>query len=136
MSALALQRAVGARLAAFAPLTALVSPANITDAHGLPAAFPSVILGEAQEVPAEVSFERRHLRVYLTLHAWDRSTGTASVKRIADAIRAALLDADLTLDAGRLLDLAHGGTRILRDPSGEIAHAVVTVEGLVEEARP
>lgn len=136
MSALYFQRALGARLAAFAPLTALVAPANIVDRHGVPTAFPSVILGEAQELDADVSFDRRHLRVVLTLHAWDRSPGTASVKRIADAIRAAVQGADLALDAGRLLDLTHTSTRILRDPDQVTAHAVVTLEALVEEARP
>lgn len=133
MSALALQRAVGARLAAFAPLTALVAPANIVDRHGAPTAFPSLLLGEAQEIPGEVSFDRRHLRVILTLHAWDRSTGTASVKRIADAVRDAFQIGDLALERGRVLDLWHAGTRVLRDPDGQTSHAVITLEALTEE---
>lgn len=134
MSALYVQRALGARLAAFAPLTALVAPANIVDRHGAPTAFPSVILGEAQETDAEVSFDRRHMRVFLTIHVWDRSPSTASVKRIADAIRDAVRANDLALDAGRLLDLRQTSNRILRDPDQVTSHAVITLEALVEEA--
>lgn len=136
MSALALQKAVGARLAGFPAVTDLVPPANIVDAHGRPARFPSVILGDGQEVAADLTFERRHVKVFVDLHVWDRSPSFTSTKAIAGAIRAALHGADLVLDEDRFLDLKHAGTRYLRDPDGQTAHAVVTIEALVEEAQP
>ncbi|ACB83538.1 hypothetical protein Mpop_5448 (plasmid) [Methylorubrum populi BJ001] len=136
MSALALQKAMGARLAGFPAVTDLVPPANIVDAHGRPARFPSVILGDGQEVAADLTFERRHVTVFVDLHVWDRSPSFTSTKAIAGAIRAALHGDDLVLDEGRLLDLKHAGTRYLRDPDGQTAHAVVTIEALVEETRP
>lgn len=136
MSALALQKAMGARLAGFPAVTGLVPSANIVDAHGRPARFPSVILGDGQEVAADLTFERRHVNVFVNLHVWDRSPSFTSIKAIAGAIRAALHGAELVLDEGQLLDLKHAGTRYLRDPDGQTAHAVVTIEALVEEARP
>lgn len=138
MSALALQKAMGARLAGSSAVTDLVPAGNIVDAHGRPARFPSIILGDGQEVAADLTFERRHVTVFVDLHVWDRSPSFTSTKAIAGAIRAALHDAELVLvlDEGRLLDLNHAGTRYLRDPDGQTAHAVVTIEALVEEARP
>jgi len=136
VSALALQKAMGARLAGFPAVTDLVPPEHIVDAHGRPARFPSIILGDGQEVAADLTFERRHVNVFVDLHVWDRSPSFTSIKAIAGAIRAALHGADLVLDEGRLLDLKHAGTRYLRDPDGQTAHAVVTIEALVEEARP
>jgi hypothetical protein len=117
-------------------LTALVPATNIVDRHGRPAAFPSVILGEGQEVDAEVSFDRRHVRIYTDLHLWDRSPALTSVKAIAGAIRQVLHGAELALDEGRLLDLRVVSSRHLRDPDGVTAHSVVTIEALIEEARP
>lgn len=135
MSALALQKAIRGRLTAFPAVTALVSPANVVDRHGAPSAFPAIVLGEDQEVDAEVSFERRHVTVYATLHVWDRSPTSVTVKAIAEAIRKAVHGADLALDGARLLDLKHAGSRYLRDPDGKTAHAVVTIEALIEEPR-
>lgn len=134
MSALALQKAMRGRLTAFPAVTALVHPKDIVDRHGAPVTFPCIMLGEDQEVDAEVTLARRHVRIFATLHVWDRSTSTVGVKRIAGAVRDALHDAPLELNEGRLVDLRHTATRYLRDPDGETAHAVVTVEALIEEA--
>ena len=136
MSALALQRAMRGRLVASPAVTGLVEAAKIVDQIGSPAAFPSIVLGEDQEVDAELTFERRHLRVYSTLHVWDRAASTVHAKTIVGAIRDALHGVDLLLGEGRLLDLKHSGTRYLRDPDGKTVHAIVTLEALIEEARP
>ena len=135
-AALALQKAVRGRLVASPAVLALVEAAQIVDRHGTPAAFPSILLGEDQELDAEITFERRHVRVFSTLHVWDRSAGTTRAKAIAGAIRDALHGVDLPLDAGRLLDLKHASTRYLRDPDGQTTHAVVTLEALIQEPRP
>lgn len=135
MSALALQKALRARLAAFPAVTALVPPANIGDRHGRPAAFPSIVMGEDQDVDAELDLERRFRRVYVTLHVWDRSPALVTVKGIAAAIGQAIRT-DLALDAGRLVDIKFASARYLRDPDGVTAHGVVTLEALLEEAAP
>jgi hypothetical protein len=133
---LALQKAIRGRLVGSPALVALVPAANIVDRHGRPSAFPSVIMGEDQEVDAEITFERRHIRVFVTLHVWDRSPNLVSIKAIAGAIRSAVHGVDLALDEGRLLDLKATGARYLRDPDGLTAHGVVTLEALIEEGRP
>lgn len=135
VSAVALQKALRARLATFPAVTALVPPANIGDRHGRPAAFPSIVMGEDQEIDAEVTLERRHVRVFVTLHTWDRSPALVTVKTITAAIAAAIRP-DLMLDLGRLVDLRLSGARYMRDPDGLTAHGVVTLEALVEEDRP
>ncbi|WP_410824342.1 DUF3168 domain-containing protein [Methylobacterium oryzisoli] len=129
----ALEVAVRARLVASDDLTDLVPAEHIGDRHGRPAHFPSIIFGEGQEVPAAVSFDRRHVWAYVTLHVWDRSPGLGTVKTIAHAVRTALHGVPLELDGFALLDESWTGTRFLRDPSGDVAHAVMTFEALVEE---
>lgn len=133
---LALQRAIRGRLVGSPAVVAVVDPVNIVDRHGAPMAFPSIILGEDQEVDAEITFARRHVRAFAILHVWDRASTFVTVKTIAGAIREAIHGVDLALDEGRLLDLKHTGTRYLRDLDGKTAHAVVTLEALIEEGRP
>lgn len=135
MSTVAFQRALRGRLAAFPAVVALVPPANIGDRHGRPAAFPCIIMGEDQEADAELTLERRHRRVFVTLHTWDRSPALVTVKAITAVIGKAI-EAELPLEEGRLLDLKLSGARYLRDPDGVTAHGVVTLEALLEEARP
>lgn len=132
----ALEVAVRARLIDFDPLIELVPEDRIGDRHGRPAKFPAVVFGEGQEVPAAVTFDRRHVWVYANLHIWDRSPGLGTVKTIANTIRTALHGEPLELEGVRLLDLMWSGARYLRDPDGVTSHAVVTLEALVEEPLP
>ncbi|MEN3239049.1 DUF3168 domain-containing protein [Methylobacterium ajmalii] len=130
----ALEVALRARLVAFAPLTALVPPELIGDRHGLPHELPCIIIGDGQEVPAGISFERRHVHAFTNLHIWDRMPNLGTVKELAELVRDALRGVELQPEGYRLLDLSWSGARYLRDPSGK-AHAVVTLEALLEEPR-
>ncbi len=133
MSALALQKALRARLATFPAVIALVPAVNIGDRHGKPAAFPSIIMGEDQDVDAALTLDRRHREIYVTLHVWDRSPALVTVKQIAAAIGQAIGD-DLTLESGRVVDIRLASARYMRDPDGVTAHGVVTLEALLEVA--
>ena len=134
-ASLAVQRAIGARLVASEAVTALVPAANILDRNSRPAPMPSIILGEDQEVD-EGDIARHNIRVYATLHVWKRETGLTGVKAIAGAIRSALGDSRPEGDGFHFADCRVSSTRFLRDPDGETAHGVVTVEALVQEVAP
>lgn len=132
MAALALQKAIRGRLAADLGVTALVPAGNIMDSHKRPQTFPAIILGEDQEVASDLTFDRKHVTVYMTLHLWHDEQGLAGVKAVSDAIRNAIR-AGVELDqAARCVDLRFESARFIRDPDG-LAHGVVTLEALVEE---
>lgn len=132
---LALQTAVRARLIGTAAITALVPAASILDRNQRPAPVPSIVLGEAQAVDENTDTERRRTRVFHTLHCFNREPGLAGVQEIAGNVREALHWQRLQLPAPfHCVDARVSGIRLLRDPDGETAHAVVTVEALISKA--
>lgn len=133
-AALAVQKALRARLVADLNLVGLVPPSSILDRNSRPAPDPSIIIGEDQAVDEGDSIKRDRLRVFSTLHVWKKETGLTGVKAIAGAIRTAVQSANLPLDPGfHFADCRVSGERFLRDPDGETAHGVVTIETLVQE---
>ncbi len=133
-ASLAVQKAIRGRLVATPAVTLLVPSGSILDRNALPAPDPSIIIGEDQLVD-EGRLARNVVRVFSTLHIWKKELGTTGVKAIADAVRIALRSASLpTTDGCQFGDCYVSGTRVLRDPDGETAHGVVTVETLVSEA--
>lgn len=134
-AALAVQKAIRERLVGTAAVTALVPAANILDRNSRPAPDPSIIIGEDQEVDEGQSIARDVVRVFSTLHVWKREPGLTGVKAIAGAVRAALMQANrITATGYHVADCYVSGSRFLRDPDGETAHGVITVETLVKEA--
>jgi hypothetical protein len=132
---LALQKAVRNRLVTSHGVTALVPAADILDRNARPAPDPSIILGEGQAIEGD-RIDRSDQRLFLTLHVWKREPGLTDVKAIAGAIRAAL-PANLPNVGGyHFGDCRVTDARYLRDPDGETAHAVVTVEAHVVEVSP
>lgn len=134
---LEVQKALRARLTTTAALMALVPASNVLDTNQRPAPVPSIILGESQSVDEGTSLRRAHTRVYHTVHVWTREPSMEQVKVICGEIRRAIGFGRLVL-AGPLhcADLLVSSTRFLRDPGGEYAHGVVTVEVLVAEVMP
>ena len=128
----ALQTAVRLRLVATPAVTAHVPATSILDINQRPAPTPSVIIGEGQSVEGDRT-DRRDQRVFLTLHIWKKEPGLVGVKDIAGAIRTALHSARLTATGWHVGDCRVSSMRFLRDPDGETAHGVVTVEALMVE---
>lgn len=129
----ALQTAIRLRLVATPAVTALVPASSILDTNQRPAPVPSIILGEGQSLEGD-RLDRRDQRVVMNLHVWKREPGLAGVKAIAGAIRAALHAGRLPPTEGvHFADCRVSSMRYLRDPDGETAHGVVTVEALVCE---
>ncbi|SKA26342.1 DUF3168 domain-containing protein [Consotaella salsifontis] len=132
-AALAVQKAIRARLVTSIEISMHVPAANILDRNSRPAPDPSIIIGEDQEVE-EGDIARRVVRVYSTLHVWKKEPGLVGVKTIAGAIRAAVRLGNFAETSGfHFGDCRVSSTRFLRDPDGETAHAVVTIETLVSE---
>ncbi|WP_152047185.1 DUF3168 domain-containing protein [Aureimonas psammosilenae] len=127
---LALQDAIGARLAGTKAVTDLVPAASIVDGPRTPAAFPSIIIGEGQTAYEEVTYERKHVRVFMDLHIWTDEESLAGAKIITGAVLGAL-DQPLTPEGIALVDLYIAGTRFLRDPSRNYGRAIVSVEAIV-----
>ncbi len=128
----AVQTAIRARLIATPAVTALVPAASILDRNARPAPDPSIILGEGQSVD-EGRIDRKVQRVFATLHVWKKEPGLAGVKQIAGAIRTSIQSARLDLAGYHCGDSLVPAMRFLRDPDGETAHGVVTVEAVVSE---
>ena len=134
-ASLALQKAIRTRLVGTPAVVALVSASAILDRNARPAPDPSIILGEDQELDAD-RIARDVVRIYSTLHVWKKEQGLAGVKAIAGVIRTALQNGRLEMDTGfHCGDCVVTSTRFLRDPDGETAHGVLTVEALVREAQ-
>lgn len=129
----ALQKALLARLEGDAALIALVDPANMRDGWGVPQRFPSISIGEGQVVRDPLTLEARHRRAYATLHVWAKAMPAA--REIGGAIAAAVEGSRLVLEAGHHVISAYvSSSSFLRDPDGETAHGIVTVECLIEVA--
>lgn len=133
---LAAQKAVRQRLIGTSAVIALVSAASILDINQRPAPNPSIIIGEGQTVEGD-RIDRRDQRVILDLHLWKKEPGLVGVKAIAGAVRAALhADRFPVVDNFHVGDCRVSSMRFLRDPDGETAHGIVTVEALLCEVTP
>lgn len=131
---LAVHKALRARLCGTPAVTALVPAGAILDVNQRPTPATCIILGEGQTLPGN-DIARQVQSVFLDLHCWKKETGTAGVKAIAGAVRAAIHSGRLDLGPGLHCGDCHvTNMRFLRDPDGESSHAVVTVETLVSEA--
>lgn len=132
-AALAVQKAIRARLVSTTVVISLVPAANILDRNSRPTPMPAIILGEDQSVEGD-RHDRRDQRIYSTLHIWKEETGLTGVKAIAGAIRSAVGQSRFaSSDDFHFADCRVSSERFLRDPDGKTAHGVVTIETLVVE---
>lgn len=132
---LAVQKAIRARLIGTAAVTNVVPASSILDVNQRPAPSPSIIIGEGMAMEGD-RIDRRDQRVILDLHVWKKEAGLTGVKAITGAIRAAVRGKFPQTDGHRFGDCRVTRSRFLRDPDGETAHGVVTVEALVVEVTP
>lgn len=129
---LAVQKAIRDRLVAAPAVTALVPAGHILDRNERPECDPLVSIGESQAVEYG-DIARRGETVFATLHVWKKEEGLKGAKAIAGAIRAAIHSARLSVTGYHCGNSRVTSTRFLRDPDGETAHGIVTVEALVVE---
>jgi Protein of unknown function (DUF3168) len=126
-----LQKAVYAALAADATLTTLLDGPAIYDAAPQDAAFPFVVIDQTQIRDWSTGTEpgAEHM---LMLHVWSRYAGKRAAYAVADAIRAALDGALLSLDDHRLINLRHQYSELKRDEDGETQHGVLRFRAVTE----
>ena len=115
MSANALQKAVVAQLSTDPGVLGLIGAGRIFDRLITRAEPPYLVLGEitssdfstGDEAASEHRFE---------VEAWSKQNGRKQAVELADAVRAALHDADLTLDGAALVNLRHERSTSRRAP--------------------
>jgi len=129
---LELQKAIRTRLVAASAVTAFVPAVSIVDRNGVPATFPSILIGEGQTVPGGDIARLRH-EAYLDLHIWQKETGLAFSKQVAGAIRDALADTQWIATGLHVADLYVTSSRFMRDPGGIHSHGVISLTANVVE---
>ncbi|WP_170149579.1 DUF3168 domain-containing protein [Rhodoplanes roseus] len=131
--AVQLQTAVVARLRAAPAVVALCPADQIVDRSSRPETDVLVVVGEDQIVREDVTLADNYMHAFITLHLWHKAEDLRLVKNLADAVRSALRSG-VTIGGGEVSQWRFQGSRFLRDPGGEYAHAVVTFESLIAEA--
>lgn len=129
-----LQVAALAALRADAGVKVLIGdPARLYDMVPASPEYPFVSLGDRQNVPDPAECIDGS-DVFLTLHAWSRSTDSIEASAIVSAIDTVLHDAALTLVGNRCVQIKRDGSRVLLDPDGITIHGVATYRARVEPA--
>ena len=129
---LALQRAVVARLKAYAPLGPLIG-ARIYDRVPENAAPPYVHIFDIQTVEAGAACIDAD-EATLTLQIWDTDKGRVRLRRIAGHVRDALHhhEADLMADGCALIEMQVTDMRDFLEADGITSRAIVTLRAHVE----
>lgn len=129
-ASLALRKAIHARLAADAPLGALVAGA-VHDVPPAGAAFPYVTLGEAVVSDWSTATEGGSEQT-LTLHVFSRQSGRAEAMALCAAVQEALHEAPLALEGHRLANLRATTADVRREADGRTFHGFVRFRAITE----
>lgn len=132
-AAYALQTSMFETLTADPAVLDLVPVEHIAEVQGLPAAWPSILFGEAREYPLG-QVQRASTRVMIDVHVWTDTPGTRQAKQITAAVRRALRDGPWLAEGHVIMDLAFSGARYLPDPgSADVTHGVITFDAFMLE---
>jgi hypothetical protein len=131
MSANQLQQAVVERLSTDPAIVAIIGAGRIFDRLITRAEPPYLVLGEitssdfstGDEAASEHRFE---------VEAWSKDNGRKQAVELADAVRAALHDADLTLGGAVLVNLRHERTVSRRAPRSALHLARIRFRAVTE----
>ncbi|WP_340159846.1 DUF3168 domain-containing protein [uncultured Hoeflea sp.] len=115
MSANALQRAVVERLASSPDVLAITGPGRIFDRQITRADPPYLVIGAITTTDFSTGDDDASEHRF-EIEAWTRQNGRRQAVELADAVRAALHDAGLTLDGAVLVNLRHERTVSRRAP--------------------
>lgn len=124
--------AVVAALKGDAAVAALVGD-RVYDRVPVDAPFPYLSIGDTWETEDDADCLDA-VEIGLRVDAWSRTVGGAEVRRIADAVRRALHNAELTLIENAIVMIEHRRTDTLRDPDGLTQHASIELSATVEIA--
>jgi hypothetical protein len=128
----ALQQAVFAALSASSDLQALIgTPPRLFDYVPPDSAFPYVGLGDGHEADWSTATENGSEHT-VQIDVWSREPGHKQAKQIADAIRATLNNAALTVSGATLIDIRHLATDFSREPDGQSFRARLQFRAVTE----
>lgn len=127
----ALQQAIYQALVADAALTNLLGGAAVYDDVPQRAAFPYVTIGEgvARDWGSATEDGQEHT---LSIHVWSKGRGRREVHAIADAVRAVLHDAPLSLPGHALVSLRFELSDTRRVQGGKAYHAILRFRAVTE----
>ena len=115
MSVNALQSAVVARLASDPNVLAITGAGRVFDRQITRVEPPYLVLGQATSTDFSTGDEAASEHRF-EIEAWTKQNGRRQAVELADAVRAALHDADLGLDGAALINLRHERTVSRRAP--------------------
>ena len=103
-AAIELQKAVFAALSGDAALTAALGASRIHDHAPANVAFPYITFGRTTVYDWSTGTEEGGEHIF-TIHVWSKAKGKAEALEIMGIVKAIMHDADLALDAHRLVNL-------------------------------
>lgn len=135
---LELQGVVSRRLKADAVVSAIVAERVFdhvprTEAGDVLVNHPYVSLGPTDETTEEADCVDG-LDIAFQVDCWSRAVGYPEVRQLADAVRDALHNYELTLTDNALTYFKHRQTRVFRDSDGLTSHAVLSFEAYAEQS--
>lgn len=122
--------ALQAHLRLDAALGALIGPDGLRDRRVLGLDLPALLLGNVEARDFSTASEAG-LECLLTLEAWS-AEGRREVEAVADAVRGLLDDAELSLQAHRLVSLRHRRTVSRREVKTGFFVAEMSFRAVVE----
>ncbi|WP_411036156.1 DUF3168 domain-containing protein [Shinella sp. BYT-45] len=126
------QDLVLARLLASAEVTSIVGD-RIVDGNDDDLAYPNITFGPSDFTPEDADCIRGREET-LQLDCWTRDAGKKwPCRRLVDAVKGALHDAEGELAAGALVLMRVDLVRVFPDPDGITTHGVVQVTAVIEE---
>lgn len=127
----ALQKSIYQALSGDAGVTANLGEGRIFDDPPQRSTMPYVTFGQTTIRDWSTGSEPGDEHV-VTLHVWSRTDGRREVHDIMHAVRDALHDRDLSLEAHRLVSLRHVLSEARRDPDSDTYHGIVRLRALTE----
>lgn len=131
MSANALQKAVLAQLATAPAIVAITGPGRIFDRLISRAEPPYLVFGEATTTDWSTGDAPGSEHLF-EIEAWTKQNGRKQAVELADAVRAALHDADLALEGATLIHLRHQRTTSRRAPKSGLHVAQLRFRAVTE----
>lgn len=128
----ALQQAIFATLSNDSGVQALLGATpRIYDAVPRDSMFPYAVIGDASESDWSTATETGSEHV-ITIHVWSRAPGHKEAKDIAEAIRAALDGAALTITGQTLIGIRYLDTDYARASDGQTYRASLRFRAVLE----
>lgn len=131
---IALQAAYVGRFKGHAGLSALVGSKIYDRVPQDGAQWPHIEIGEMQVIEDGATCQDHAAEVITTLHVYSDAQGRVEGRKIAAAVRTAILDWTPDLSSRGLACVEHNWTqsRDVSEADGKITHIVITLRALVE----